>query len=577
MRDTDMRMAKYSRRGVVVNLLAYLLCLWLGYLKVISPTTAVVLTAGLIITTIIRAFVLVRFEAIYSRGPARWRTLFFIATLIGAAWWSVILTTLTIRVGMVGETPILWLYTIIFFSATLQATTPFHWFSRVYLAVTLTLPTLAAIYLGGFDGYMYGLMMMVFLMMVLHQIEVQSSTHWNRLEANYELKLKARALEMEKRSAQASVELNSRFLESLYEELNQSLDAMVEIGRHALDRENDNDQKLLQQQAENGVRNHRSLLNNIDDFTKINRRELEVNQAPFYLRSEIEDWIISLSDDAHQQNVELDYHIHQECPWRAVGDANRTGQVFTQLLSNAIEFSEKGLIFIDVEFRHTQEGEGQLEIIMLDRSEDDSQLSSAASINARHEERTSGLWFAICNGLAECMGGAIEMDYAAGLTQYKLRLPLQTMADQCSDILMHPGLEGKRVLIVDHEHSVTTQHIDELENWKVQIFQVDSCAEAMARLEKQQQKHQPIDLIVINMHEEKEIAVKFSRKILEATEFGSVPQLYLMSYRDVGKVDVDGLCSEYSHVLSQCRPVSRRRLHTLVTRALGLQETQSAA
>ena len=84
MRETDERLAKYGRRGLVLNLAAYLLCVAIGYMQTIAPMMTVALTVGLLLITSLRGYYLCRFESLYARAPARWRNQYFLVTFLGA-------------------------------------------------------------------------------------------------------------------------------------------------------------------------------------------------------------------------------------------------------------------------------------------------------------------------------------------------------------------------------------------------------------------------------------------------------------------------------------------------------------
>ena len=85
MRDTDARVAKYSRRGLVLNFIVFALCLYYGNFQEKEHDTAIVLITGLLLVTLWRAYFLFRFDTLYARGPARWRNQYFFASCIGAA------------------------------------------------------------------------------------------------------------------------------------------------------------------------------------------------------------------------------------------------------------------------------------------------------------------------------------------------------------------------------------------------------------------------------------------------------------------------------------------------------------
>lgn len=424
MRYTDSRMAKYSRRGLIINFIAYLLCLSLGNMHIIAPTASVILTTGLIVTHLIRGYILFRFEALYSRGPARWRQFFFFATLMGAVWWSIILVSLTLIQGMTNETPILWLYTVIFFSTTIQVTAPFRKFSHVYQVIALFPPAVAAFYTGGFDGYMYALMMCVFIVTLYHQAELLSSSHWQKLEANHELRQKARALEMEKRKVDASVELNTQFLKSLSQEMTKTCEGIAPLTTLADFDALNTEQQGQFDQAEADLKKQKRLLRNIDTFSNINNHEVDIEVRSFPLRESLKRWMEEFKEDSEAHHIELDYRIHPECPDHARGDSRFIARIFANLLGNAIKYSDEGEIFVDFDYRSGSDDLDYLEITIIDRGHKTSIEGSLTIESIIKGSRLSGLWFPICKSLAENMGGSIEMDHDQEEVQYRFRVPL---------------------------------------------------------------------------------------------------------------------------------------------------------
>ncbi|MAZ89330.1 MAG: hypothetical protein CL693_16995 [Cellvibrionaceae bacterium] len=573
MRETDARMAKYSRRGLIVNFLAYLLCLSIGYLTVMAPTTAVVLTVGLIVTTIVRAGFLFRFESMYDCGPARWRTLFFISTLVGAVWWSTILVTFTLTLGMVGETPLLWLYTIIFFSTTIHVTSPFKAFSRIYLAITLLPAVIAACFIGGFDGYMYAVMMLVFVVMLYHQVEVLEDGYWQRLEAINTLKQKARALEVEKRDVDASVDLNAQFLNDLGHEfrtsLNDVLGGLSLLNESQLEGTQQGMLNIAQQAAERQL----DLVSNIVDFSKINNRQLVLEHNVFNLRSQLEQWIEDLSVDAHQQGVELDYAINKSVPLRAYGDVSRIGHIFKNLSTNAVQFSDTANVHIEIDFRRESDRSGILEILLIDRHSAESasntlRQNTTDNANARDAaDRAAGLWLTICKGLSECMGGSVDIDCISGQdTQYRLRLPITSRGHQDSAIKVNPKLQGKQILLVQPELPLGEHHIEEMQEWGLRLAIQNSFEGAIDELKKRASSDEQFSLVIVNLDRELESAKAFSDQLLAQTKsLADLPQLLLLRHNHRNCAELVNHIDSHERVFSQYRPLIAQKLHDFIS------------
>ncbi len=586
MRETDTRMAKYSRRGLIVNFLAYLLCLSIGYMTVMAPTMAVVLTVGLIVTTLARAGFLFRFESLYNCGPARWRAWFFISTLIGAIWWSTILVSFTLTLGMVGETPILWLYTIIFFSTTVHVTSPFKVFSQIYLALTLVPPIFAACFVGGFDGYMYAVMMLVFVAMLHHQIDILESSYWERFEAIYSLRQKARTLEAEKMDVDASVDLNSRFLVNLGHEFRTSLNDILGGVSLLTETNLEGTQRDMLKLAQKAAERQLDLVNNIVDFSRINNRKLVLDHGVFNLRSQLEQWIDDLAVDAHQQGVEVDYEMHSGIPLRAHGDANRIGQVFKNLFANAIQFSDQGSIHIDIDFKRETDRTGFLEVLLIDRLTDD-RAPVEAEVLAQNEStvgsnepgadeeaeavttRTTGLWYSICKGLSECMGGSVDIDSAAGQeTHYRLRLPLRAAGQQNITITSHPKLQGCNALLIHTDLKLGESHQREIKEWGVNLSAANDFDVAQTMIDSAKASEEAIQLVIINLHQQWDLANTFAQLLLIDPDTRELPVIFLLNHNHLNNADLLKFIKAHSKVHYHYRPVMRQKLHDLMSHAL---------
>ena len=166
MRDTDARMAKYSRRGLILNFVASIFCILGGEFVNQEADLAITLVVGLLLLTLLRGYFLFRFDQLYPRGPRKWRDTYFVVTLLGALWWSFILSSITSVLGMQHETPLLWMYTVIFFATTAHAFAPYHMFLTYYQFLGLIPAAVAAIIVGGTSGYLFWLSIASFLSIV---------------------------------------------------------------------------------------------------------------------------------------------------------------------------------------------------------------------------------------------------------------------------------------------------------------------------------------------------------------------------------------------------------------------------
>ncbi len=164
-----------------------------------------------------------------------------------------------------------------------------------------------------------------------------------------------------------------------------------------------------------------SLIDDILDFSKIEAGKIELHEAPFRLRQPIEQALDILTPLAVEKDLEMTYEIAPGLATAWVGDVKRLRQVLVNLVGNAVKFTEKGGVRVEVAaagddrpgtlcFRVDDTGPG----IPADRREDLFQVFS--QIDASHARRHggSGLGLAISRHLCELMSGTIWVEAELG-------------------------------------------------------------------------------------------------------------------------------------------------------------------
>src|SRR5262249_15433556 len=91
------------------------------------------------------------------------------------------------------------------------------------------------------------------------------------------------------------------------------------------------------------------VVNDILDFSKIEAHKLNVERIVFPLRDTVDDLLRVLAVRAHQKGLELAGHIRSDVPDRLIGDPTRLKQVLTNLIGNAIKFTDRGEVVLRVE------------------------------------------------------------------------------------------------------------------------------------------------------------------------------------------------------------------------------------
>ncbi len=574
MRDTDARVAKYSRRGLVLNFIVFALCLFFGDFYEREYSLAIVLITGLLVVTLLRSYYLFRFDALYARAPARWRNQYFAASCLGAAWWSIILVSLTWVQGMRDETLIMWLYSVVFYSSVANVFAPYRQFLAIYLFIGQIPAAVTAVLLGSVEGVLYGAIMLLFYTMLVHQAKVTSISYWERLEANFALRERARGLEHAQRNSLQANELKNQFLANLGQEFRASLNDI--LGTLTLI---DNDQlaerqrELLQMASKAGER-QLDLVNNVVDFSKITSHSLILDDSIFDLRRALEKLVQDFSLDAHQQGVELYYIFDPELPARVRGDVTRLSQILSTLLNHALKHMAVEQVFFEARFNNEidRDDVGELQIII-----SDTEKATQRPVDADHDnnaeqsesdQKQRGIGLSICQGLAACMGGHVHLiENKERGNKIFVNVKLRVVSHLEKRFGIEQRFRGKRVLLLDFPEITGLALMEELNTWGMSASAATGYDQALQKLDELLQTGE-IHLILIYAKLGSMNSLVLSREILSHSRYAAIPQIIAMSILQSDTAEMKAHLQAYPQVALIEKPIMRKRLFDLAINRL---------
>lgn len=181
------------------------------------------------------------------------------------------------------------------------------------------------------------------------------------------------------------------------------------------------------------------IISDVLDFSKIEAGQLDVEPVPFALRPLIEGVALLFAPDALRKGVRLYFTVDAAADQLCVGDAHRIRQILTNLVGNAVKFTESGRILLRAELHHSAGQGAQLRVQVIDSGigmspEQTAQLfqpfqQADASVSRRYGG--SGLGLALCQQIAQAMGGQVSVESAEGVgSSFTLLLPMQVQALQ---------------------------------------------------------------------------------------------------------------------------------------------------
>ncbi|WP_127957340.1 two-component sensor histidine kinase BarA [Serratia microhaemolytica] len=223
-------------------------------------------------------------------------------------------------------------------------------------------------------------------------------------------------LDLAKKRAQEAARIKSEFLANMSHELRTPLNGVIGFTRQMLKTELNATQADYLQTIERSANNLLAIINDVLDFSKLEAGKLLLEHIPFSLRETVDEVVVLLAPSAHEKGLELTLAVQNDVPEQVIGDPLRLQQVITNLLGNAVKFTESGNIDIRIELASQLEHQVELEIQIHDTGigiseRQQSQLFQAfrqadASISRRHGG--TGLGLVITQKLIKEMGGDIS-------------------------------------------------------------------------------------------------------------------------------------------------------------------------
>ena len=236
------------------------------------------------------------------------------------------------------------------------------------------------------------------------------------------LEEKNKELEIQKVKAEEATREKSMFLANMSHEIRTPLNGIIGISKILEESNLDSEQKELTEIITTSGENLLNIVNDILDFSKIESGQIKLEKIDFSLKKVVESIVKLMKLNADKKGNTLSVKTDKKVPDTLIGDPYRLSQILTNLVNNAIKFTQKGTIEIRVESSNTDEKETELLFRVIDTgigiSEDGQkklfkEFSQTESSTSRKYGGT-GLGLAICNNLTSLMGGEIGVTSTEG-------------------------------------------------------------------------------------------------------------------------------------------------------------------
>ncbi len=352
-------------------------------------------------------------------------------------------------------------------------------------------------------------------------------------------KIQHDALVLAKDKAEEAAVARSQFLSTMSHEIRTPLNAIIGIS-HLLMQESPKPEQMdllntLQFSSENLL----VIINDVLDYSKIESGKIDFEQTPISLGSISSFVARSLQQIADEKHLDLVLNVDPEIPLEVLGDPTRLGQILTNLVNNAIKFTERGSVHLSlkldmweadiawVKFSVKDTGIG----IPADKLEVIFDSFTQASADHTRKYGGTGLGLAICKRLLELQQSQLMVESTVGCgSEFYFSLAFQLPEAIAPEketrnnfqITDFQSLKGVRVLLV--EDNLVNQKIATkfLEKWDIQV---NAAVNGLIALEKL--ANHSYDLILMDLQMPVMDGYTAARKIRENTAWNHIPMLAL--------------------------------------------------
>ena len=282
------------------------------------------------------------------------------------------------------------------------------------------------------------------------------------------------------------------------------------------------------------------IINDILDFSKIEAGAMELDPVPFNLRETVNDIASLMYRPAQAKNLELIVDYKADFNSHFIADGGRLRQIITNLINNAIKFTDKGHILLKVTVTGETETTSVVTISIKDTGIgiEKSKLESIFDNFSQADNSTTriyggtGLGLSISKKLVEMMQGRIQVESTFGEgSEFTLSVPLRNDPDAKAESFDTLALSGKRVLIVD-DIDINCEVLEQrLKGWGMATHSVSDAVEALTLLKTPEDETGNFDLIISDYLMPGLNGLEFS-KVLARSSASSRPPVIMLSSCD---------------------------------------------